>query len=146
MIADAFHDRRRAGVADAETFSRHAVDIGFSAGRSVQRHISYDHIFIGLEADALRRIDDELAAGKSFPEVIVAVADEFQCQPLRDECAEALTARSAALHSKCIFFQRIRIALRDLRTEDCSQRPVGIAHVDGDAALLFFVQRRLKFI
>src|SRR5699024_9504649 len=78
MVAHALHNGSRAGVTNAETLARHTVDVGFTAGRSVQSHISYDNIFIRLKPDALRRVNDQLAAGQSLSEIVIAVADQFQ--------------------------------------------------------------------
>ena len=69
----------------------------------------------------LRRIYNELAARKSFSEIIVAVAPEFKRQSFRDKCAEALTARTAADHLAGIFRKRIAVLLGDFRTERRSQ-------------------------
>ena len=48
MIADTFHYSGRTGVTDAETFSCHTVDIGFTAGCAVQCHVTDDDVLILL--------------------------------------------------------------------------------------------------
>ena len=58
-----------------------------------------------FEFHALRRIYDQLSAGKALSEVVVAVADQLQCQSLRDKCAKALSARTVTFNSIGILFQ-----------------------------------------
>ena len=49
-----------------------------------------DDVFLGREGGTLRRVDDDLAAGEAFADVIVGVAFEAEGHAARDERAEAL--------------------------------------------------------
>ena len=49
MIADPFHHRAHAAVADAKALARHAADIRFAAGRAIKRDVADDDVFFGDE-------------------------------------------------------------------------------------------------
>ena len=96
---------RTAGVADGEAFSRRAVHEDLSAGGSVQGHVSDDDVILRGKTASLRRIDDQLSAGKTFSEIVVAVSDQLQGQSFGDERAEALSAGAAAADAEGIVRQ-----------------------------------------
>ncbi len=62
MIAHAFDDGGRSGVADRKTFSSHAVEEGFAAGRAVESDIADDNVFLRQRSANLGRIDDQSSA------------------------------------------------------------------------------------
>ncbi len=59
VIAAAFDDRFGSAVANAESFSRDAVEVRLASNRAVQRHIADDDVLVGLERDSLRRVNDD---------------------------------------------------------------------------------------
>ena len=63
VVSDTLHDCGSSRVAHAETLACDAADKRFSAGCSVERHITDDDILILLILHARRCIDDKLAAG-----------------------------------------------------------------------------------
>ena len=96
MVTHSLYYRTGAGVAYAETFACHTVDKGLAAGGSVEGHIADDDVVLCPESAACRRIDDQLAAGQSFPKIIVALSCQLQGEAPGDEGAEALSSRPSA--------------------------------------------------
>jgi len=81
VIADAFDDRVHAGVADAEAFADDAAEVDLAGDRAIADDVAGDDILLGLESGGERlgrRIDDDLAAGEAFAEIVVGVAFEFR--------------------------------------------------------------------
>ena len=85
VVAHALDDGGRAGVAHAEALARDAGDECAAGGGAIERDIADNDVFIGPEGAALRREDDELAAGEALAEAVVAVALEAEREALRDE-------------------------------------------------------------
>ena len=94
VIAHAFDHRRRAGVAHREPLARHAVEERLAAGRAVEHDVADQNVFLRQERRVARRIDDQLAAGKSLADVIVGVAFEFERDAAREKRPEALARPS----------------------------------------------------
>ena len=134
MIAHAFHYGRTAGVADGKAFSRHAVHEDFSACGSVQGHVSDDDVILCCKTASLRRINDQLSAGKTFSEIVVAVSDQLQGQSFGNERAEALSAGAVAADAEGIILQSRAEFSGDLRSQDGSEGTVCVGHVNLHAA------------
>ena len=118
VIADAFHDRGGAGVANREALARHAVEECFAAGGAIQRHVADHDVFFRQERRVARRIHDQPAAGKSLADVIVGVAFELERDALREECAEALSGRAVEVEVDRVVRQTrgtVRRAISPLR-------------------------------
>ena len=49
VVAHAFDDRRRAGIAHREPLAGHAVEERFAAGRAVEAHVADQNIFFRHE-------------------------------------------------------------------------------------------------
>ena len=134
MVAHAFHHGHAAGVSDGEAFSRRAVYEDLSAGGSVQGHVSDDDVILRGKTASLRRVDDQLSAGKTFSEIVVAVSDQLQGQSFGDERAEALSAGAAAADAEGIVREGRAEFSGDLRSQDGSEGAVGVGHIDLRAA------------
>ena len=141
MIAAALDHCIGSGIADAEPLACGSADISAARGCPVQGDISDNDVRILAEPGRLRRIDHKLAAGKSLSEIVVAVALQLQRQPLRDERAEALAARSLTADVEGIVRKRIAVPLRDLRAEDRAECPVCIADTQAQRRLLTLLKR-----
>ena len=113
MFANALYDNRSARIADTETLAGNPVDECLTAGCAKQCDVSDNDVFVLLELRTLRRIYCQLTAGQSLSEVVVAVALQFQCQTLWNECAEALTAGAVTLDNECVVLQIIVILSGD---------------------------------
>ena len=105
MVSHTLHYSQTAGISDSKPFSCHTVHKYLSAGGPVQGYVSDDDIFFGLEAASFGRVYDQLAAGKPFSEIVVAVAYQFQCKALGNESAEALAACALAQNAVGIILQ-----------------------------------------
>ena len=127
VIAQAFHHRRRAGIAHREALAGHAVEVGFAAGGAVEHHVADQDILFRQEGGSARRIDDQPAAGESLAHVVVGVAFEFERDALGQKCAEALPGRAGELEADRVVGQAGRaVAPRDLAAE---HRAHGAMHV-----------------
>src|SRR5688572_8752460 len=78
VIADALDDGLRAAVAHAESLGGAAAEERAPARRAVQRDVADQHVLLGLERRALRRINDEPTARQALADVVVAVAFELE--------------------------------------------------------------------
>ena len=96
MIAQSFHYRSGAGIANREAFPGAAVEKRFAGGGAVQRHVADEDVFFRGERGC-GRIDDEAPAGKAFAHVVVGVAFQFQGHALGQEGPEALAGRAVEL-------------------------------------------------
>ena len=135
---------RGSGIADAESLSRHTVNVCSSAGCSIKGNVTYNNILVRFEPCTVGRAHNQFSAGKTFSEIIVAVACKFQRQSSGDKCAKALSACALAFDHKTVVLQTFRISLRNLGSEDCSKRTVCIGNVNFQASLLSLLQRRIS--
>ena len=140
MIANALNHCRCARVADAETFTGHAVDVRLSAGSAVQGNVSNHDVIFCLKFHIFRRIYDQLTAGQTFSEVVIAVATKLQGQALRNEGAKALSTAAVTLNGKGILRQSVRILSGNLGTKNGSQGTVYVGDIYLQALLLSLVQ------
>ena len=51
VIADGFDDGVHAAVAHAEALAGHAADVGFAAGRAVERDVADDDVLLGANVE-----------------------------------------------------------------------------------------------
>src|SRR5690606_451304 len=66
VVADALHDRGRAGVAHEEALPHEAADEDAPARRAVADDVAGDDVLLrGVDAEAVRA-DDDLAAGEAL--------------------------------------------------------------------------------
>ena len=114
MLANAFHNGRRAGVPDCKTLAGHTVDVGFAAGGSVEGYVSDDDVVFCLISSLGRRCHSDLTAGKAFTHIVIAVSSETDAQALRNESAEALAAGSRTVQRDRILRQTVLVAAGDL--------------------------------
>ena len=134
VVAHALHNRRGAGVADAESFACHAADEGLAAGGAIEGHVADDNVLAAVVGDVLGRIHDDLAAGQALAQIVVAVAYQFQGQSLGDEGAEALTAVAVADDMEGVVGQGVAEFRGNLGAENAAEGTVGVAHLHGDGS------------
>jgi len=72
------------------TFSGHAADVGFAAGRAIKGDVAHDNILFGNEGGIGWRIDNDFSAGKAFADIIIRVAFKVEGHTLWHEGTEAL--------------------------------------------------------
>ena len=90
VVADAFHDRLRAGVANREALARDAPEISFATDRAVKHDVTRDDVLGRLAAEFGRGLHRDAPARESLAAVVVGVADVVQRDAFREERAEAL--------------------------------------------------------
>lgn len=93
MIAYALHYGVCAGIAHGKPFAGHSVDIGFSCGGAIERHIADDDVVVRAEGAGFRGGYNQFSAGEPFTEVIVAVARKAQGEPPGDKRTEGIARR-----------------------------------------------------
>lgn len=74
MVARAFDDGQRAGVAHPETLTRHAGGEQLSAGGAVQTGVADDDGLARPVSGVLGRVDGHPAAGHAFADIVVGIA------------------------------------------------------------------------
>src|SRR5579872_780040 len=129
VIADALDYGGCSRVAHSEAFARNSVEESFAAGGAVQSDVADDDVFFRGESRLPRRINNNLAAGKSLADVVVGVAFERERDALRQKCTQALSRRSGEMDADGIVRQTGRaIAAGDLTAQDSADGTVNVAH------------------
>src|SRR6202022_3309355 len=94
MVAGAFDDRDRAGIAHREAFAGDAAEIAFALDRAVHHGVADDDGFLRHDAGIARRLDDDAPARQALADIVVAFAFEIEGDAARQPGAEGL-ARGA---------------------------------------------------
>ena len=142
VIAQAFHHRHRAGVADAEALAGHAVDVHLSPGGPEKVDVARDDVVPRAERRGTRGVDDDLPAGEPLGEVVVRVPFQLEGDPVGEEPAEALAGGTAEGHVDGVRRQPLRpVPLGHLRGQGGADRPVAVADGHEQAHLLPRFQR-----
>ena len=82
MVSAAFRDRDGSGISDAKPLSGDSVYIRFPRRGSVERDVPDYDIFLGRKRAVGRNPYYQLSSGKSFSEIIVAIAFKFKSKTL----------------------------------------------------------------
>src|SRR5690242_2523517 len=94
MIAGTFDHRDDTGIAHREALAGHALEIGFAGDGAIKHGVADDDVLGRLAFRRLRLSDHDATAGKSFADIVVAVARKLQTDAARQEGAEALAGRA----------------------------------------------------
>ena len=79
VIAGAFDDRDRAGVAHGEALAGDAAEIAFASDRAVKRGVADDDRFFGRDPRRRpRRMDDDASAREALADIVVGLALELE--------------------------------------------------------------------
>ena len=116
MIATAFHDCDRTGVAHRKALPGNAVDIGAAAGGAIERDIADDDVLFRRICRSCRRCHAQLAAGETFAKIIIGIALQMDGNTCRQKGTERLTAAAAANDLTSIFGQRRAMMPGDIRS------------------------------
>ena len=147
VVADAFHHRGGAGVADGEALAGHAVEEGLAAGGAVQHDVADDDVLFGHEGRRAGRVDDELAAREALADVVVGVAFERQRHAVGQERAEALAGRAGEVNLDGVLGQARRaVAPGDLAAQHRAHRAVHVADGQLDLDRLASFQRVARVV
>ena len=91
VVTNAFDYRTGTGVAHGEPLRSDASDIRFTAGCAIQNDIASYDIFFRCEGAFLRWIQNDLAAGQTFTDVVIRVTFYGKRDAFRQPCPQALT-------------------------------------------------------
>src|SRR5262249_45834737 len=94
MIADALHHGMRTAIANAEPLPGHAAQVQFAASGPIQHNVSGDDVLLRGERGFARRVDDDLAARKSFSAVVVDIPFHADRYAVNAEGQQALPGRA----------------------------------------------------
>ena len=90
MVANAFDNRTGTGVAHGESLRRYAPDIRFTTGCAIQNDIARNNVFFRFKGAFYRWIQDDLAAGQPFTEVVIGITFYGKRDAFRQPCPQAL--------------------------------------------------------
>ena len=82
MVADAFNNCAGTAVSHSKPLCRNAANIGFTRGSTIKVYVTGNDIFFCLEGALLGWIENNLASGESFADIVVGVAFNSQCDAL----------------------------------------------------------------
>src|SRR5262245_65524606 len=94
MVAGAFDDGDRSGIADREPLSGHAAEVTLAGNGAVQNGIADNDRLLRHDSGIGRRPDYDAPAGKPFAEIVIGVAFEFKRHAAGEKGAEALAGRT----------------------------------------------------
>ena len=128
VVADAFDDGVRAGVAHREALARPAAEERLARDRPVQDGVADDHVVLGGERRLLGRPHGDHAARGTLAGVVVGVAEQRQLDARRQPGPERLPGRPAELEPDRAGGQpRRTVLLRDVVGEQAPDRAVDVA-------------------
>src|SRR5699024_989004 len=91
-----------------------------------KRHIPNDHIFLRRIGTLFWRSNDQLAAGQTFAEIVIAVSPKLDGQSFGDKCPEALPSCSGTVNLISVILHAFRAASGNLRPKHGPEGPVRI--------------------
>src|SRR6185503_4818754 len=145
VVADAFHDRQRAGIPDREAFAGDAPEIGFAADRAVEDHVTGDDVLSRLATELGRGLHGDAPAAESLAAIVVGVADVVERYALRQERAEALPGGAREADVDGVIRQPVvPVALGNLVREHRPDGAIDIAHGRLDRYLFAALERGLR--
>ena len=145
MIAAAFDDGFRAGVADAEAFADDAADVDLAVDRAVADDVAGDDVLLGAEGRVLGREDGDAPAGQAFADVVVGVAFQQQRDAAGEEAAEALAGRAGELEGDRVVGQAgLAVLLGDFARERGADGAIGVLDRKLGGNLFAALERRLR--
>src|SRR5260370_31187248 len=105
----------------------HCANIGLAPGRAVKRDVADEDVILRDKGGTRRWIDDDLAPGQPFSDVVVAVAFENQRHAGRDKGAETLSGRALKVQLDRVLRQSFwTITTREVAAD---HRPNDAVHV-----------------
>ena len=106
------------------------ADVRFAVRRPVKGHVADNDVFFRRKGRTLRRVEDDLAAGEAFTNVVVGVAFQFEGHPARDKGAKTLAGRAMKVQMNRVFRQTLRSKTSgDLTAKNRANDPMGVADI-----------------
>ena len=129
MVADSLDDSRNAGITHAEPFPGHTADIGFTIYRAIKRDITDNYVFLRNKFGVFLRNDNDLAAGKSFSDIVIAFASQTKRHAVSKKSTEALPGRTDKIKRNAVFRQTFfTVYTCDLRRKNRAGHTVAIGN------------------
>src|SRR5690606_34652254 len=97
VIAYAFYDSHRAGVAHRKAFACDAVEIGLAFQCAIKHGVAGNDLLRAEAAEVVRRAHNDATTGQAFADVVVAFANQIQCDAACQEGRKALSGCAIAL-------------------------------------------------
>ena len=127
MIAHALDDRMSPTVAYAEPLGSTTAEKRLAASGTVEADVADEDVFLWRKSGNLRRINRQLAARKTLPDIIVGVALQLDAHPFGQKCAQALTGRTGELDADRVFRQQLlAVRLGQFVAQDGPDGAVGV--------------------
>ena len=105
MVACAFHHSGGTRQTHRKSFTGHAAEKRFAAGRAIQHGVADDGVADGFATEIDARAHYHAATGQTFAGVVVRVTDQIQGDTFGQECAKGLTAGAFELNAQCVVRQ-----------------------------------------
>src|SRR6185295_1827466 len=97
MISNAFHHSRCTGVTNTKSLSGPAPYKHSSGSSTVQSNVSNNNIPVRIVFDPLVRIDSNPGTGKTFAEIVIGIALEFESDTIGCKGTKTLPRGSVKL-------------------------------------------------
>ena len=82
VVAHAFYNNSDTRVAHSETLASHPADVSFARSPSEEGYVTDDDVLRRIVGDGFIGIEDQLTSRKSFAEIVVRIAFEFERKDL----------------------------------------------------------------
>src|SRR5690606_16993230 len=115
VVAHAFHDRYRAGIAHGEALACDAADVAFALGCAVEHRISGDDRIVRIRRAVGARLYDDAPTRQALADIVVGVTLERQRDAACEEGAEGLAGGALEVDLDRVWLQSlVAVALGDL--------------------------------
>src|SRR6516165_3259427 len=134
MVAGAFDNGDRSGIADREPLAGYAAEVAFAGNGTVQNRIADNDRLLRHDSRIGGRPHHNAAAGKAFAEIVVGVALQFESHAAGEKGAEALTGGAGkARHDRVRREAFVPVAFGDFAGEHGADGAIGILDWKGCA-------------
>src|SRR2546425_333257 len=116
VIAEGLDHGVGSAVAHTKSLTRDAPNVGFAAGRTIERNIADDYVFLCAECSFAGWVDDDLPARQSLAEIVVRVAFEFERNSAWHKRAETLPGGTIERELNSVSGQPFRAVTASNRT------------------------------
>ena len=115
MVAHAFDDCNRAGVAHCKPLARDSRKIALSGCRAIQHGVADYDVFMRGQSGILGRLDADASAAQPLAHIVVAFAVQFEGHAMRQKGAETLAGSAGEFNGDGVGRQTgMAVAFRDL--------------------------------
>src|SRR3984957_8328085 len=146
VIASAFDDCYRPGIAHGETFAGDAAEIALAGDRAIEQRIADDDPELRDDQRRLaRRIDHDASAREALADIVVGFAFELERHAMGEARAGALPGGALELDvDRLVAKPVVAVAPRDDAGQHGAGRAVGIADRHVEPHMLAMLDRLLR--